>query len=163
MRTYKAHLAPGGMFAEYNFYRQDWLINRLAGTLQTVYGHAPCIQVVDSNPGLYGFRVLATSVSGDLTCPTWSGPAEVPATDDWPFLYVRQYGIPDFYLETLALIFGCSLLALLLVGILPWRLVGYTDLFLMGVAFLLLWGMALTSTLSSWPWPATLSEAQWTL
>jgi hypothetical protein len=138
MRTYRAHLAPGGLFAEYNFYRQDWLINRLAGTLQTVYGHAPCIETVNTNPGLYGFRVLATSVSGVTTCTKWSGPSEVPATDDWPFLYVRRYGIPDFYLETLALILACSVLALLLVGIRPWRLAGYTDLFLMGVAFLLL-------------------------
>lgn len=137
MRSYRAHLAPGGLFSEYNFYRQDWLINRLAGTLETVYGHAPCIQVVDS-PGIYGFRVLAISETADLGCSTWSGPKEVPATDDWPFLYVRQYGIPDFYLQTLGLIFACSLLALLVVGIRPWRLVGYADLFLMGVAFLLL-------------------------
>jgi Spermine/spermidine synthase domain len=138
MRVYRAHLAPGGLFAEYNFYRQDWLVDRLGGTLQSVYGHAPCIQSYDTGAGLYGFRVLATTVDGNLTCTTWSGKAEVPATDDWPFLYVRQYGIPDFYLETLALILGCSLLALLLVGIRPWRLAGYADLFLMGIAFLLL-------------------------
>ena len=55
---------------------------------------------------------------------TWAGKAEVPATDDWPFLWVCQYGIPDFYRETVGLIFGCSLLALLVVGIRPWRLVG---------------------------------------
>ena len=138
MATYRAHLAPGGLFAEYNFYREDWLVDRLGGTLQQVYGHAPCIQSYNTGAGIYGFRVLATTVNRNLACTTWAGKAEVAATDDWPFLYVRQYGIPDFYLETLALIFGCSLLALLVVGIRPWRLVGYTDLFLMGVAFLLL-------------------------
>jgi SAM-dependent methyltransferase len=139
MHAYRDHLAPDGVFAEYNFYRQNWLVDRLGGTLRQVYGHAPCIDATEDQPSLQGFRVLTIARSGSLQCTAaWQGAAEQPATDDWPFLYVRQHSVPDFYLETLALIFGCSLLALLLVGIRPWRLVGYTDLFLMGAAFLLL-------------------------
>ena len=33
MRSVKKHLAPGGAFAMYNFYREDWLIGRLARTV----------------------------------------------------------------------------------------------------------------------------------
>jgi hypothetical protein len=138
MNAYRDHLAPDGVFSEYNFYREGWLVDRLGGTLQQVYGNAPCIDATEDQPELQGFRVLTIARSGSIDCVLWKGAAEQPATDDWPFLYVRQHSIPDFYLETLALIFGCSLLALLLVGIRPWRLVGYTDLFLMGAAFLLL-------------------------
>jgi len=133
MRAYRDHLAPDGVFAEYNFYRQDWLVDRLGGTLEHVYGHSPCLE------GTAALRQLTIARNGPIACGlTWSGPPVERATDDWPFLYVRQHSVPDFYLETLGLILVCSVLALLLVGIRPWRLAGYTDLFLMGAAFLLL-------------------------
>ena len=41
--TVRARLNPGGVFAMYNFYRERWLVDRLAGTLQTVFGAAPCL------------------------------------------------------------------------------------------------------------------------
>ncbi len=37
------HLKPDGSFAMYNYYRESWLIDRLAGTAQTVFGHTPCV------------------------------------------------------------------------------------------------------------------------
>ena len=37
----------GGAFAMYNFYREGWLVDRLAGTLEQAFGHVPC---VDANP-----------------------------------------------------------------------------------------------------------------
>jgi hypothetical protein len=61
-----------------------------------------------------------------------------PATDDYPFLYLRDRAIPSFYLLSLALIL---LAALALVRITAGRLQpmgGYLDLFCMGAAFLLL-------------------------
>ena len=33
MQSARDHLKPGGAFAMYNFYREDWLVDRLAGTL----------------------------------------------------------------------------------------------------------------------------------
>ena len=41
MESARDHLAPDGVFAMYNFYREDWLVDRLAGTLDQVYGAAP--------------------------------------------------------------------------------------------------------------------------
>jgi len=61
-----------------------------------------------------------------------------PATDDYPFLYLQQRGIPGFYLIMLALI---VLAAVVLVRVASGPLGGmaaFADLFFMGVAFLLL-------------------------
>src|SRR3954453_6202703 len=37
------HLKPGGGFAMYNYYRENWLIDRLAGTARQAFGHVPCV------------------------------------------------------------------------------------------------------------------------
>ena len=140
MQAAQRHLAPGGAFGEYNYYREAWLIDRLAGTLQQVYGHAPCL---DSTGQFGRLAVLMASFSANtLQCPAewkpFSAIVPAPATDDYPFLYLRDRTIPGFYLLTLALIL---LAALLLVRLTAGRLqpmAGYLDLFCMGAAFLLL-------------------------
>jgi hypothetical protein len=140
MQSARDHLTAGGAFGEYNYYREDWLVDRLAGTLQDVYGRAPC---VDSTGHFGRLALLMASASpGALLCPnTWrpiSTTVPAPATDDYPFLYLRDRTIPGFYLLTLALIL---LSALLLVRITTGGLrpMGrYLDLFCMGAAFLLL-------------------------
>ncbi len=43
MEAARDHLNPGGAFSMYNFYREPWLLDRLAGGLNEVYGHAPCL------------------------------------------------------------------------------------------------------------------------
>ncbi|MDQ6885156.1 MAG: spermidine synthase, partial [Candidatus Dormibacteraeota bacterium] len=42
MQQARAHLTPQGVFGEYNYYREQWLVDRLAGTLQAAYGLLPC-------------------------------------------------------------------------------------------------------------------------
>ena len=140
MQAARAHLAAGGAFGEYNYYREDWLVDRLAGTLQQVYGHPPCL---DSTGHFGRLALLMASASPDaLQCPrvwkTASATVAAPATDDYPFLYLKDRTIPGFYLLTLALIL---LAAVLLVRVTAHQLqpMGrYLDLFCMGAAFLLL-------------------------
>lgn len=85
-----------GVFTMYNYYRQQWLVDRLAGTLDQVYGHPPCIDTT----GLVGhFAVLTTSVDPQrVSCTTVWRPGELgvpsPATDDYPFVYLRTRSIP---------------------------------------------------------------------
>lgn len=140
MQAARDHLAPGGSFGMYNYYRQSWLIDRLAGTLQRVYGHAPCLDSI----GKYGhFALLMTSVDPrHLECgTTWSPAARAipsPVDDDHPFVYLERRSIPTLYLITIA---GILLVSFLLIrasaGSL--RSMGtYADLFFMGAAFLLL-------------------------
>ena len=140
MQSARAHLTAGGAFGEYNYYREDWLVDRLAGTLRQVYGRAPCL---DSTGHFGRLALLMASASPNaLQCPTeWhqiSATIPAPATDDHPFLYLQERTIPGFYLLTLALIL---LSALLLVRVTTGMLrpMGrYLDLFCMGAAFLLL-------------------------
>jgi SAM-dependent methyltransferase len=140
MRVARDHLAPGGVFAMYNFYREQWLVDRLAGTLDEAYGHPPCIDMT----GTVGhFAVLTTSIDPEhVSCRTVWHPAATkappPATDDHPFVYLRTRTIPSIYLLTLGLILFVSILTVRVsVGRLG-RMRSYLDLFFMGAAFLLL-------------------------
>jgi spermidine synthase len=134
MRTARAHLKPDGAFAMYNYYRQQWLIDRLAGTLDDVYGKAPCI---DTAGGYF-----AALSEGDVTCKTtWSAGGRTvppPSRDDYPFLYVRTKSIPSLYLLTLGLILAVAIVAVRAAGASFRQMGTYLDLFFMGTAFLLL-------------------------
>ena len=146
------HLNAGGAFAMYNFYREGWLVDRLAGTLEQSFGHAPC---VDVNPE---YRQQAVMVSGlsasDQACAsTWvrTSAAPAPSSDDKPFLYVKDGSFTnlELYWRTLFLILVVS--AVSVAGVLMGRgrdagsvgraltrMVRYRDLFLLGAAFMLL-------------------------
>jgi hypothetical protein len=140
-----AHLNPGGSFGMYNYYREIWLVDRLAGTLQTVFRRAPCIDVDSFHAGatVGNFSLLmAANDPGALTCAqTWDPQGRVvpaPATDDHPFVYLRTRTIPSLYLIALALVVLASLALVRGAGG-PLRAMGdYLDLFFMGAAFLLL-------------------------
>ena len=124
----------------YNYYRYAWLADRLANTLDEVYGHAPCF---DSNRETGYLAVLTVSVDpAALSCPQlWvpvTNPVVAPATDDRPFVYLRERTLPAFYLIALLLIVALSAVCVRAVGV-PLRRIGrYLDLFFMGAAFLLL-------------------------
>ena len=132
----RAHLNPGGTFSMYNYYRTQWLVDRLAGTLTQVFGERPCL---DEGNGHAHFAALA---DGNVKCArTWnpgSRAVPAPATDNYPFLYLRDQAIPGFYLIALALILGVAIVGVRAAGA-PFReMRPYLDLFCMGAAFLLL-------------------------
>ena len=132
------HLAPGGAFTMYNFYRERWLVDRYALTLLEVFGQAPCVDDV----GAGQLVVLTVTLdAADLTCDTpWpaSAGAPDPATDDHPFPYLREPGVPPVYLLTIGLILLASFgLVRGVAGSLR-PMARYLDLAAMGAAFLLL-------------------------
>ena len=141
------HLAPGGAFAMYNFYREAWLVDRLAGTIDTVFGHPPC---VDAKPnwGQQAVMVAGLTPADQRCAATWSRSAATPApsTDDRPFLYIKDGTFPTLYFVALFLILVASALAARVssrapcgsVGRALTRMLPYRDLFLLGAAFLLL-------------------------
>ena len=146
------HLSPDGVFAMYNYYREDWLINRLAGTVEEVFGHAPCI---DRFTAVQSLAVMAIGKSPEnAVCDdTWERAAiaasgqEIPApsADDRPFLYLKDASIPQLYLILIGLILAVSLIAIRVVGGPLRQMRGYADLFLMGMAFLLLETRSITT------------------
>ena len=135
----REHLAPGGALAMYNYYREDWLIDRLGLTAQTVFGHAPCVDVVG---GQLGQAVVTVGLSpADQFCASaWVPAADTPdpATDRRPFLYLFGATIPALYLVTIGLVLAASVLAVGAVGGSYRRMRPYADLFLLGAGFLLL-------------------------
>src|SRR5438552_4103939 len=140
MQAARRHLTPEGAFGEYTYHRDHWLLVRLAGTLQRGYGHPPCL---DSTGHFGRLALLMASASPDaLQCPrvwkTASATVAAPATDDYPFLYLKDRTIPGFYLLTLALILLAALLLVRVTARTLHRMGGYPDLFFMGAAFLLL-------------------------
>jgi hypothetical protein len=140
IQSARSHLTAHGVFAMDNFYRETWLRDRLAGTLNEVFGHRPCIGQV----GLQGtfFTVLIDAPNrADLQCPTvWkpAGAVPAPSTDDHPFPYLKTASLPSLYVYTNLLVLAVSLLLVRLVGGRLRAMSGYVDLFFMGVAFLLL-------------------------
>lgn len=139
MRSVRNRLKPNGAFAMYNYYRETWLIDRLAGTVAKVFGHSPCI---DTFAGAQA--VVSVGMTGaNQKCETAWAPATAdsvvpPATDNAPFLYFKGDTFPRLYLVTLLGILLASLVAVrALSG--PFReMRPYADLFFMGAAFLLL-------------------------
>ncbi len=131
------HLTPEGSFSMYNYYREDWLIDRLAGTAAAAFGHQPCVDKVGGGQAV----VTAALDESKQACAAPYAPAGAviaPATDDRPFLYYQGGSIPSLYLWTLGGILLISLIAVRLLGG-PFRSMRpYADLFFMGAAFLLL-------------------------
>lgn len=130
----EAHLRPGGTFAMYNYYREGWLVDRLGGLVTGAFGRPPCVESVGSEGG----HLALLLVGGDLRCQPIPTAAVETVTDDYPFLYLRERGIPAVYLLTLALILGLSAVSVRAAAGPIRRMGPYLDLFLMGAAFLLL-------------------------
>ena len=139
MEEARDHLAPGGVFAMYNFYREQWLVDRLVRTLAEVYDRPPCIETLS---GFGGLALLTATLDPSAvrctTIATVSAEAPEPVHDDYPFLYLRQRAIPSFYFLTIALILLFSLLVIRGMGGPFAKMSNYMDLFFMGAAFLLL-------------------------
>ncbi len=135
-----SHLKPEGAFAMYNYYREPWLADRLANTLQVVFGHPPCL---DTRGQVGYLALLTTSVDpGAVSCAApWHAldpPVAPPATDDHPFVYLRTRTIPSLYLITIGLILVASAVAVRTVSGPFRRMRSSVDLLFMGAAFLLL-------------------------
>lgn len=150
-KTARDRLEPGGVFAMYNFYREPWLVDRYANTLEQAFGVAPCVHRI----GAFNLSVLAVSedpealdcppvrdATGDVTSGPWEGAeatnAPEPATDDHPFPYLKDRSIPSLYVWSSLAILVFSLVAVRLISGRLGGMRSYADLFAMGVAFLLL-------------------------
>jgi SAM-dependent methyltransferase len=154
MEAARDHLADDGVFAMYNYYREPWLINRLAGTVEEVYGHDPCLDTFTAVQSVAavtigksaGSAVCAPGAVWDRASVAAAG-GEIPsaATDDRPFLYLKEATIPSLYLAIIALILGVSLIGIRIFGGPFSRMRGYGDLFFMGAAFLLLETRSITT------------------
>lgn len=106
----KAHLKPNGLFVLYNYYRNEWLIDKITGMLDHVFGQPPFAYRYTEPKHKYFATIFAGPKTRDLDL-TQPGLAQVspasiltPATDNWPFLYLREPSLPGFYSGILLII-----------------------------------------------------------
>jgi len=150
------HLSPRGVMALYNYFREKWLVDRLANTVAEVFGRDP-LGHVHKDRAYLGVMLAGPRIS-ELTAPPplpadvlAYGQSHAPspahplvrdasvamATDDWPFLYMRTRELPRHYLAALALVLAVSAIAVWLArggaaGAWSWHF------FFLGAGFMLL-------------------------
>ena len=148
------HLAPNGVFVLYNYYREPWLVTKIAGMLDDVFGTPPVVRLFASTSAVLADGPEIASLGGATppgdgvdAIPSVGDPTPKPATDDWPFLYLRTPFVADYYLAGLAFALVFALGAVLLGA----RATGTAlrrfspHFFVLGTAFLLLETRSLVS------------------
>jgi hypothetical protein len=155
----RAALAPNGVLVLYNYYREPWLIEKLASMVGRTFGRDSFVStyggqgrgaVIINGPKLSGIPAgafgpyrekifspveVALRVTGE---GFFAGTDKPPATDDWPFIYLPRKSFPMIYLRGLVVILAISLAGILWVA--PPSTLRRFDwhMFFLGVAFALL-------------------------
>lgn len=143
----RERLRPGGAFVLYNYYRENWLLDRIAGTVANAFGAPPCLELgpepkeeQHKTTGRFSM-MLASREPGGVRCATrWVPPAEpiVSATDDHPYVYLKERRLPVRYALTLGLVLAASFVLVRIAGGKLGAMRGALDLFCMGAAFMVL-------------------------
>ncbi|MBK8447128.1 MAG: spermidine synthase [Micropruina sp.] len=138
LREARDHLTDQGVFAMYNYYREDWLIDRLGNTALQTFGHAPCMDIFTAHQAVVTVAKDLSNQQCAATNHLIGTDVVVPADDDAPFLYFRGGFVPAEYLWVLGGILVISVLTVRILGGPLREMRPYADLFFMGAAFLLL-------------------------
>ena len=126
-RAVRDRLQPNGLLVVYNYFRERWLVDRLANTAAVAFGAEPRVHVHEARAylGVIIAGPRLATLTADPVVPDrvtafgqshTPSPARVhrrdaaiePATDDWPFLYMRNRHLPRHYGFALVLILGVS-------------------------------------------------------
>ena len=129
-RAVRDRLKPDGLLVIYNYFRERWLVDRLANTAAAAFGEEPRVHVHEARAYLgvlmAGPRLAQltsepqvpdrVAAFGQSDAPTPArlhrrDPSVAPATDDWPFLYLRNRHLPAHYGTALLVILVVSTLA----------------------------------------------------
>ena len=136
----RARLSADGLLVMYNYYRQDWLVRKLANMIEAAFGAPPFVTtygyggraaVLMAGPRLALLDPSLNLPYAQTTSLTAKGRGEpLPvigqgrlhedrpqalATDDWPFLYLSKPTVPIIYLVSLGIVALITLTMLLLV------------------------------------------------
>jgi SAM-dependent methyltransferase len=140
----KRHLAKGGLLVLYNYYREEWLIDRIAVMLDDVFGYPPgLIKKADFMKG-------AIFLSGDglslAKAPITRAKCKKEikcASDNWPFLYLKKPGIPAIFIYSFIWVVSFALILIFITGgqIIIKKISGH--FFFLGTAFMLLETMSI--------------------
>lgn len=135
----KKHLTPDGLFVLYNYYRESWLIDKIALMLEASFGQKPYIFATSDNLAVFMVGAKTAHLSQGSVFTIWQGENYLkPATDDWPFLYLKDASIPRVYLKSLLAILAIAMLLVLWVNRSYKKEKFGVDFFFLGAAFLLI-------------------------
>jgi SAM-dependent methyltransferase len=155
----RAALAPNGVLVLYNYYREPWLIEKLASMVGRTFGRDSFVstygghgrgaviingeRLAEIPPGTFGpYREESFSAADTELRVTGEGffvATDKPAaTDDWPFIYLPKKSFPVLYLRGLVVVLAISLAGIFWVA--PRSTLRRFDwhMFFLGVAFALL-------------------------
>ena len=159
-------LTPDGILVLYNYYREPWLIEKLASMVGRTFGRDSFVSTYGGHgrgaviingprlselpPNKFGpYRedqrhdaATELRVTGEGFMPVTKS---TPATDDWPFVYLPHKSFPAIYIRGLAVVAAISLAAIFLIA--PRQTLRRFDwhMFFLGAAFALLEVKALTT------------------
>jgi SAM-dependent methyltransferase len=161
-------LKPGGLLVVYNYFREPWLVDRLANSAAQAFGEEPRVHVHEARSylGVMLAGPRLRTLSGDPPIPARvtavgqshaPSPARMhtrdraiaPATDDWPFLYLRDRHLPRHYLVLMGFVIVSSVALVGMVrrgqpGRWSWQF------FFLGAGFMLLETRAITQFALLW-------------
>src|SRR6266568_5515068 len=166
LTTARTHLTSNGLVVLYNFYRQDWLVQKLSDMvgnafhqqpLVTTFGRVGRAATIMAGPrlatlpqgefGTYHEQpVAAHSRKLSIICQGYFPlTSATPATDDWPFLYLQDRSFPTIYILGLAMVAIYALVGT--VTFAPRKTLRRFDwhMFFLGMAFMLLEVKSLTT------------------
>ncbi len=115
-RAARQRLTPDGVLVVYNYFREKWLVDRLANSARNVFDEEPKVHIHRE----HGYLGVMLAGPGVKTVADWPAPPDKvaaynhpdvvspgvpldrdasirPATDDWPFLYMREPHLPTHY------------------------------------------------------------------
>jgi SAM-dependent methyltransferase len=167
-RAVRDRLKPGGLLVIYNYFRERWLVDRLANTAAEAFGDEPRVHVHEGRAylgvlmagprldSLTAEPVVPERVTafGQSHAPSPARPhvrdgAVEPASDDWPFLYLRNRHLPRHYGTALLLILVVS--AAVVLPIVRGAGGGWSwQFFLLGAGFMMLETRSITQFALLW-------------
>lgn len=129
-RAASERLKPGGVLVVYNYFREKWLVDRLANSARNVFRAEPKVHIHKE----HGYLGVMIAGPGTERIAQWPTPPEKvaaynhpdvvspglpldrdgsvrPATDDWPFLYMKDPHLPTHYAWALLGVLVVSVLA----------------------------------------------------
>lgn len=144
-------LKEDGLFVAYNYFREEWLVERIAQMLEVAFGEPPVVLIRPQTnmTAVFFAGPMAKHVPESLgkefgfVRKQYPSPTKdtLLASDNWPFLYLKTRSIPGHYVWVLAFLFAFAVAAFGVLG----RGMGtgriFTNnlhLFFTGAAFLLL-------------------------
>src|SRR5262245_29152507 len=129
-KAVRDRLKPDGVLVVYNYFRERWLVDRLANIAAAAFGAEPRVHVHEARAFLG--VLMAGPRLAQLTAPPRipdqvtafnqshaPSPARIhdrdpsiePATDDWPFLYLQNRHIPQHYIVALGIVLIISVVS----------------------------------------------------